>query len=48
MVYFYILRTTLKSGSIEDMRNDEPYDVFDSEVCYECLSLGMAIAIFIV
>ena len=32
----------------EVLRNDEAYDAFDSEVCHEYMSLGMAIVIFIV
>ena len=29
------------------MRNNKAYDAFDSEVHHECMSLGMAIVIFI-
>ena len=32
----------------EVIRNDEVYDAFDCEVCHEYISLGTAIAIFIV
>ena len=37
----------LKPDVFKDMRNDGAYDAFDSEVHHECMSLGMAIVIFI-
>ena len=49
LLYFVKVRVhdQLKSDMHTDMRNDEAYDDFDSEVCHECMNLGMAIVIFI-
>ena len=33
---------------LEDMRDNEAYDAYDSEVCQECMSHGMATDIYCV
>ena len=57
MIYFCVYSTKfvempvhnqLNPNVLRDMRNDEAYDVFDLEVRHECLSLSMAMIIFIV
>ena len=48
--YYFVkipVHDQLNPDVLRDMKNDETY-VFDSEVCQECFSLGMAIVIFIV
>ena len=34
--------------ALSDMRNNEAYNAFNSDVCHECVSHDMAIVIFIV
>ena len=50
-IYFNIIQSVhdqLMPDMFEDMRNDEAYDAFNSEVCHEYMSLGTALVIFIV